>query len=281
MVFKNIFVLLFVFLSISISAQETKIESFRNVISDYETLVKKGRFKEAVKNLNAFLNSKSDLTPKEKLIINNNLGILYKNQGQYDYALKYYNISESIYFKDSIPDHSALVSIYGNKVNIYSIKGEFNKAQDYCEKAIRAVSESSWDELQKQKTTASLNLNAGIIYFQLNKFNQALNAFKTSLLLKDKYKLPGKDNLYKQLANTYAKMGNNPMADKYFKFSISQSELENRDNGYNLINIYLEYAHFLFSTDETAQAFSPIQKALNISLINIGEMLLNKCTGFI
>lgn len=271
MILKLFYLLFLGFLSLGLPAQETNIASFQTVTANYETLMKKGRFKDAISCLDARLHSKSQLSPKEKLVLNNNLGIAHKNLGEYDIALECYSVAESIFFKDNMPNHSVLVSIYGNLSNIYAIKGDFTKAMDYCEKAIRSISESSWDEQQKQKTISSLNLNVGIIYFKLNKFNQALYAFKASLLLKEKYNLPGKDILYKQLANTYAKMGINPMADKYFNLSISQSESENRNYGYNLVSIYLEYGHFLLSINQTSKALDPIQKALNISLINIGQ----------
>jgi len=263
--------MLLAFLSIELPAQETKIKSYQAILTDYETFMKKGRFKDAVNCLDGLLNSKLQLSLKEKLVLNNNLGIAHKNLGEYDVALEYYNVAEEIYFKDTIPNQAVLVSIYGNLSNIYAIKGDFIKAMDYCEKAIRSIPESSWAGLQKQKTTSVLNLNAGSIYLKLNKFDQALSSFRASLLLKDKYNLPGKDVLYKQMANTYAKMGINPMADKYFKLSISQSESKNGNYGYNLVYIYLEYGHFLLSINENANALEPIQKALNISLINFGQ----------
>lgn len=279
MVLKILYFLLFSFLSIALPAQGTKNETFQTVITDYETFMKKGRFKDAINCLDSLLKSKSQLSSKEKLVLNNNLGIAHKNLGEYDVALEYYTAAESVYFTDTVPNHTMLVSIYGNLSNIYTIKGDFNKAMEFCQKAIRSIPESSWDELQKQKTTSALYLSSGIIYLKLNKFNEALSAFKTSLLLKDKYALSGKDILYKQLANAYAKMGANPMADKYYNLSISQSESEKRNYGYNLVNTYLEYGHFLYNINENNKAVNQIQKALNISLINIGpkNQLTSNC----
>ena len=271
MVLKVIWLFLFGFLSLGLTAQKAENKSFNSVMADYSALVKAGKFKEGLSCLNALYNSKNQLSPKERLVLNNNLGIANKNLGQYDIALGYYNAAESIFYKDSIPDHSSLVGIYGNIANIYSIKGDFKKALDYCEKAIRSVSDGSGGELQNQKSKSAINLIAGNIYYLLNNYTQALSAFKTSLFLKEKYNLPGKDLLYKQLANTYARIGDNTTAEKYFNLSIKQSMAENKNYGIDLVNIYLEYGHFLLSVQENAKALIPIEKALNISVANIGE----------
>ena len=263
---KFIYLLLICSFWFTYSSQGAPDETYQTVMTRYEQFVKTGRFKEAVSCLDAFLIPPNHLSSKEKLVINNNLGILHKNLGEYEDALKHYNVAESIYFADNIPNHSFIVSIYGNIANIYSIKGDLGKALDYCEKAIRSISETDWDELQKQKYTSDLYLNSGIIDYQLNKFNQALAAFKTSFFLKDKYNLPGKDILYKQIANTYAKMGNNPMADKFFNLSISQSNGENNPYVINQINIYIEYGHFLLSGKDFSKALTSIRKALELSL---------------
>ena len=266
MALRFIYLLLFCYMGFTFTAQAAAGESFQVVMSGYDKFVKAGRYKEAVGYLDTILHSKNELLAKERLVLNNNLGILHKYLGEYDDALKYYNIAESIYFKDTIPNHAVLVSIYGNIANIYSIKGDLNKALDYSDKAIRSISETDWNELQKRKFSSNLYLNSGIIYYQLNKFKQALAAFNTSYFIKEKYNLPGKDILFKQLANTYAKMGNHPMADKYFNLSIRQSGADNNMSVINLTNIYLDYGHYLLSVKENVKALISVNKALELSL---------------
>ena len=270
-VFKLFYFFIFCFLSFFLKAQEARNETAKIVFSRYSDFVKKGQLKEAVGCLTGLLNSKIQLTTKEKLGININLGIQNKNLGQFDSALKYYDEAESLYLKNSFTESSYLVSIYGNKANIYSMKGDFDKALEYNEKAIRTIPLTNGSELTKQQSASKLHLNIGIVYYHLNDFEKALAAFQKSITLKDRYKLPGKDFVYRHMANTYARMGNNPMTDKYFNLSILQSEAENRNFSINLVNIFLEYGHFLLSTSENAKAQAPIQKALDLSLMNIGE----------
>lgn len=253
------------------SAQANSTDTIRSVYAKYTSLVKSGHLLEAANCLSGLLKSNIRLTEQEKLAVNNNLGILHKKLGQFDIALGYYDAAESICLTNNFEDNTFLVSIYGNKVNIYSIKGEFNKALEYVEKAVRVVQKSNGKELFKQQSISSLYLNTGIVYYQLNNFDQALSAFEKSISLKDKYRFSGKDFVYLQLAKTYSKTKNLNFADKYFNLSIKQSETENSSNSINLVNTCLEYGDFLLSINENTKALIIIQKALIIALQNFGE----------
>lgn len=229
--------------------------------------------------MSSLLARNTKLSEEKKLAINNNLGILHKKLGQYDIALKYYDTAESIFLNNSFKDNSFLVSIYGNKANIFSRMGDLNKALEYTEKAIRSVQVSSNTESVKRQSIHVLYLNVGIVYLQLNDFSQALSSFKKSLSLKEKYNLPGKDNVYLNLAKTYAKTGNNLLAGKYFVLSVRQSVAENGNLSGNLVNIYLEYSNYLMSVNDNARALEVIQKALSLNLKIFGEknMLTSNC----
>lgn len=268
---KLFYILFFTSLSLALTAQQNTSEAVRSVLTEYNALVKTGRLTEAAHCLSGLLQSGTPLTPKEIIGINNNLGILHKNLSQYDLALKYYDAAESVYLSNSFTDNSFLLRIYGNKANIYSMKGDFNKALEYSEKAIRSVPESKGPALLKQNTISSLYLNAGIAYFQLNDFDQALSAFKISISLKEKYNLTGKDYVNLYLAKTYVKTKDKILADKYFIISIRQLEAENGNFSANMANIYLEYGYFLLSVNEQKKAMSVIHKGLNINLENFGE----------
>jgi len=268
---KQIFIIFFCFLSLNLTAQHSEKDSVKAVFTAYDTFIKGGRLKEAVKCLSGLLSSNTQLSLTTKLAINNNLGIQYKNLGQYEMALRYYDKAESIYLNNNFPENSFLIRIYGNKVNIYLLQGDFHKALDYCEKAIRIVTESSQEEVSKQQSISSLYLNTGIANYHLNNFKEALWAFQKSTYLKNKYNLPGKDILYKQLAITYAKIGNKLLADKYFNLSIRHSESGDRSSSISLANVYLDYGIFLMSIKENDRAISALQKALNINLNSMGE----------
>lgn len=270
-VLKLINIFFFSFLSLFLTANESAHDTFISVYTEYTNMMKEGRLMDAVNCLSGLLNSNIPLTEKQKLAVNNNLGILHKNLGQYDVALKYYNVAESICLNNSFEDKSYLSSIYGNKVNIYAKKEEFSKVLEYTEKAIRSVQVSNASQLFKQNTISSLYIRAGNAYCQKNDFNQALSSFEKSLTLKNKYRLPEKEFVFVEYARTYAKMGNSSLADKYFNLSITSSDIENRSLSFKLIGIYIEYSYFLLSINENSKALTVAQKALNINLKSFGE----------
>lgn len=270
-ILKIIFLLFLSSLSLAPIAQVTLKDTVRTVFANYSKMAKTGRLIEAISGLSGLLKPNIQLTEKEKLAVNNNLGILHKKLGQYDIALEYYNAAESIYLSNHFEDNSLLVSIYGNKVNIYSMKGDYKKALEYTEKAIRSIQGSNSQPLDIQHSTSSLYLNEGIVYNQQDDFTHALLSFKKSISIKNKYNLPGKEIVYLNLAKAYTQNGNIILADSYFNKSIRQSELENKNYSVNTAQIYLDYSSFLMSIGENSKAFIVIQKALNINLKNFGE----------
>jgi CHAT domain-containing protein len=282
-VIKLLYLLIFSSFSVVLYSQTTAKDTVRSDFAEYTRLVKEGHLIEASNFLSSLLNSNKQLTDVRRLAINNNLGILHKKLGQYDIALKYYDAAELIYLNNSFTDYSSLAGIYGNKANIYSMKGDLNKALEYTEKAIRFIQGGKSTDLVKQQSIHLLYLNAGIVYYQMNNFSMALSSFKQSLYLKDKYKQPGKDNAYLNLAKTYAKMGNNIMADKYFSQSIKQSEAENGNFSGNLVNIYLEYGNYLMSVNKYAKGLTIFQTALKINLKISGEknIVTSNCYQFL
>ena len=270
-VLKIALIIFFCTLSLLPIAQVTKNDTVQTIFVNYGKMVKAGRLKEAASSLSGLLKSNTQLTEREKLAINNNLGILFKNLGQYDMALMHYDAAESIFLKNSFTEKSLLVSIYGNKVNIYSVRGDYKKALEYTEKAIRYVQEDNSTTLLKQQSTSSLYLNAGIIYNQLNEFNEAIASFKKSLSLKTKYNLPGGNNVYLNLAKAYGKTGNRLLADKYYNLSIKESTIADGSYSVGLVSSYLEYGNFLISVNENAKALKTIKKALNFNIKKFGE----------
>ncbi|HEY3388732.1 MAG TPA: CHAT domain-containing tetratricopeptide repeat protein, partial [Prolixibacteraceae bacterium] len=270
-VLKIVFLLFFSSLSLLSAAESASKDTARTVLVNYNKMVKSGQLMEAISALSGLLKPNIKLTEREKLAINNNLGILHKKLGQYDIALERYDAAESIYLINNFDDTSLLVSIYGNKVNIYSMRGDYKKALEYTEKAIRYVQVSNSTILFKQQAIASLYLNVGIIYDQQNDFNQALTSYKKSISIKNKYNLPGKENVYLNIAKAYSKKGDKLLADKYFNLSIIQSNVENKSSIFNIAQIHFEYGNFLLSINEYNNASKNIKTALDFNLKTFGE----------
>ena len=93
---KLYYLLFFCFLTLVLTAQKSN-KIVLSALATSNSLVKSGHILEAATGLSQLLKSGDQFTPIEKLAINNNLGILHKNMGQYDISLEYYDIAESIY----------------------------------------------------------------------------------------------------------------------------------------------------------------------------------------
>jgi len=270
-ILKLVFLLFISLQGLILTAQDSSNDTFLTRYAEYNKMMKAGQLLEAVNCLSGLLKSDIHLSELQRLAVNNNLGILHKNLGQYVIALKYYDAAELICQNNSFKDNSYLASIYGNKANIYFAKGDFNKVIDYEDKAIRSVMGSNASALVKYSTTSSLLINEGNAYCQLNDYSQAFTSFNRSLDLKNKYHLPDKGDLYLNYARTYAKMGDKLLADKYYDLSIKTSEAENRSLFYKLADIYIEFSYFLISINENVKALVFAQKALNLNLKNFGD----------
>ncbi len=267
---KLYYLLFFCFLTLVLTAQKSN-KIVLSALATSNSLVKSGHILEAATGLSQLLKSGDQFTPIEKLAINNNLGILHKNMGQYDISLEYYDIAESIYINNNLPDKTLLINIYGNKANIYSDQGDYPKALEYCEKAIRTFSEGLGQDLRMQQPASSLYLNAGIIYTQLGRFSEAISSLDKCILLKKKYNFQGIDMAYFNLAKVYSKTGNIKLADEYYNQSIRKSIESGTNSSVNLAQIYLEYGNFLISQNEKTKAFALIIKAINFNLSSFGE----------
>ena len=98
---KFFYFLFFYFLSFVLTAQENKMDTLRVVYAVYTKLIKSGHLLDAANCLSGLLKPNIQKSEKELLAINNNLGIVYKNLGQYELALKFYDAAEAIFLNNS------------------------------------------------------------------------------------------------------------------------------------------------------------------------------------
>lgn len=267
-------IIYFLFFSITAFASDSKANSesdVRTAFNHYNALVQKGHVLEAIDCLSAILKATYPITELQRLAVHNNLGILYKNLGQYGIAQKHYDTAEAICEEDLLANSASLISIYGNRVNIYTIQGDYKKALEYTEKALRSVETCQASELFKHQSTASLLLNAAIAYTSLNDFEKAFPLFKESLALMERHQLPNKSIPYLQVAKAYAGKRDHLNAEKYYTLAIQQTEIENKTGTPEQANIFLSYGVYFISIQKSQKAAVYIQKALAINQKVLGE----------
>lgn len=150
---RRIFIIIAVFLSFSIQAEDISIckkGHFESLKKNYK--LAHGLFTECIE--------KGDLSPKTLSRTYRNMGINSKNNGKYDEAIEFYNKALSLNPDDSWND-------YVNRGNAWSEKGYFEKAFKDYDKAL--VVKPNYNEVY---------YNRGIVFEKKNDFERAKSEFK-------------------------------------------------------------------------------------------------------
>lgn len=201
---------------------------------------------------------------------NNNLGLVRKNFGQYDQALKYYDISES-YAVNRDEFRTELAYIYSNKARIYTFRKAYTTAIEYLEKAIRIYQAARNPDRKILDGLSTAYLNIGIVYYESNDYTRALGFFIKSEQLILKFSLPDIELVYANLAKTLQRMNDHPGSEKYFIKSIDSFKKAHGENYYRLAEAYFSYGVFLRETGRYDDAIRIHRQALVICLRNYGK----------
>lgn len=142
----------------------------------------------------------------------NNIGGIFKDLGNADKALQYYE--ESLQLKD---DDKAKSPTYNNIAMIYSDRGDYTKAIEYLNNAIEIDNRvGDYHGLAKHK------INLGNVYKHKGLFADAEEQLKDGL---DKIKKVGDKHweavTYKYFGWLYVDMGDRPLARKYLQAAVN------------------------------------------------------------
>jgi tetratricopeptide (TPR) repeat protein len=175
-------------------------------------LVHMGEEEQALQEYNRALSLAQELSEKayESSVFNNIAGI-FKDRGQLDKALEYYQKSEAL-----TSGENEKSSVYNNIAMVYSAKGESEKAVDYLKRAITIDEQNGNYHVQAQKL-----LNLGSVQTDMRQFSEANNSLFSGLekirKVKDSY-WEGVAHVY--ISSLYESMGNIPLARKWQKAAV-------------------------------------------------------------
>ena len=189
-------------------------------------------------------------------MVQNALGINYKNIGQLDKALDYFLQAEQCYLVDSSTTNESLARLYNNVGNVYKSKLNYITTIEYFEQALHILSkEKNYNGYLRTEIIYSLATS----YFDIQDFTNVL-----SVIHSQKDKVNEYDKLfYLDLeASVYQTLELNEKADKAYNEAIAVAI--KLDYPMEIAYEYLNYATFLGSIGETDKAFAILQKAYEI-----------------
>ncbi|MFX0066337.1 MAG: tetratricopeptide repeat protein, partial [Candidatus Hermodarchaeota archaeon] len=108
-----------------------------------------------------------------------NLGILYREKGDYDQALKI--LKESLKLREELGNIVYIGTCLNSIGSVYGDKGELNQALKYFEQSI-----AIWEELDNKNRLATALNNIASVYRQKGNLDQALESLEQSLKLRKK-----------------------------------------------------------------------------------------------
>ncbi len=277
MYLKNLFFVLFLFISVNVQAVNQTPDSLENIkILEKAELFynkglafgKNGKLDSALYyTQNAVLLYESIQQTDSTFLANSyqNLGIINKLLGKYNDAINCYNKAEEIYKLNS--NLSLLAYVYGNKANIFYIQQDYSKAKDFH---FRAINIFNRDSLKYNNQLASTYNNLGIIFRKNNDFENAIKYYTISLRLKE-----NSSYLYITIGNLaicYEKINNFKKAENYYIQAIEISEILYGLENNRVALQYMNYGDFISKQlNDNENALNYFNKALNIYKNNFGE----------
>jgi tetratricopeptide (TPR) repeat protein len=165
---------------------------------------------------------------------NNNLGVYYKQKGDYDKALQYFKLSFNLY--DSLDNPEGIAKSLSNIGNIYSINEDFERALDYYTDA-----KQIFEVLEDSSKLISILNNIGNIYLDQGQELEAESYYRQVLNIYKKH--PKKNTLFDPFSNIGKLYFNRQQYDSaLFYFNKSLKKEEASANGFGISGALVKIA---------------------------------------
>lgn len=222
---------------VEIKDEEGEFEAIASLIFIYREL---NRSNEIIQIIIKKL-SETENNPKRECILCEKLGIIFKDQGNFDKALEYFRKAEEKFDLIENPKEDEIkiqITINRNIGVLYRNKGDFEKSLFYLNKAL-ALAESNSDNLK----AAVLN-SLGTLYKLRKEYYKAIKAYEESLKIKaENDNLSGLSTTYVNLSSLYLEINNFLRAEQFglkaYEFgSLSKDRTKIMDACENISKIY-------------------------------------------
>lgn len=173
------------------------------------------------------------------------LAILYKEVHAYTKSISVYK--QAIQLKENNNEEFLLAECYRNMANVYRIRGDYDSALYFnIEKALPI-----YKDLNRLREQAIIQLEVGVINFDIKQYEKAIDYAFSSLLLVEETEFENelRAKVFNNAANAHLELGNNQKAIEYFKISYElKKEWKEKEylyrTLYNLANAYFETKNY-------------------------------------
>ena len=198
----------------------SKLQRFNNLATKAYSLMKKGKYQEAVKPAEEVLKLAEKIFEKDHDAVEvalNNLAIIYKELGRYDEAEPLYKRVLKIDEELMGPNHHEVASILNNLAVLYAAKGEYAKAERDHKRALVIREEVFGPD--SPPVAQTLN-NLGFVYGGQGRYAEAEAVYQRSLAIKERFPGPQKLGVARTLNNlafVYKDQGKYSEAEPLYK----------------------------------------------------------------
>ncbi len=194
-------------------------------------------------------------------VVQNALGITYKNLGNLDKSIDFFLQAEKSYLSNIERNEMAVARLYNNIGNVHKSKLNYGTALDYLQRAIDIFRKNEFDN---KANIADVYYNIADIQYKLRNYDTALK------IIDDHYSYAYPDTklyLRSLIAAIYQELNQYDKAYDSYQNSINYAADYYSDQDLNLVFEYINFADFLIKNNK-------IQEAQKI--LSIGENIFEK-----
>ena len=203
----------------------------------------------------------------DRAIYLNNIGLMYRNMGEYSKALSYYERSLEICKVALPPNHPDLATSYNNIGFVYYNMGEYSKALSSYEQSLEI-----WKVAlpPNHPDFATSYNNIGLVYDNMGEYSKALSSHEQSLEIKKVALPPNHPDLaksYNNIGSVYYKMGEYSKALSSYERSLEIRKVALPPNHPHLASFYNNIGLVYKNMGEYSKALSYYERSLEIKKV--------------
>lgn len=209
--------------------------------------------------------------PHRTALCYNEIGMIYRNQGDYKNALDYYTKALAVWESVFSPNHPDVATSYDNIGVVYYKQGDYEKALTYHNKAL-SIRKTIFEENNPDVATSYNNI--GSVYESQGEYEKALEYYNKTLnigknVLEENH--PNMASCYNNIGFVYSKLGDYEKALEYYNKALGIRKTVYGENHPEVASSYNNLGSMYARQGDYDKAVDLFSKALAIKKSILGE----------